>query len=328
MMLKMRIANSASAMNDFGRSSKSRRSELVFTSKKRLVCVTNSSKSSPNATVQDSKKRINNNTDKNKNESKNENNVIRFRCAFEAKLSVGEELFVCGSNEFIGNWSIEGAFKLSWSDGNVWRGNIPISIERDSIESGTAPCPIEFKLVIKKQNGDTYWEKGENRAISFHEIEGMSDYVEVSAAFNAKELKFAPAVASSSSSSSSMTTTTVQSNVVDFVHAEGELKEEEQAAATKSKRKATQTTTKTSAAKYRTIAKVKYDNSALLKFDEMMANKGEITKDEFQSVYAPENLKMTSVEKKTVEFLLSGGGGKFSYSLTDEAQGYAKAILI
>ena len=37
--------------------------------------------------------------------------------------------------------------------------------------------------------------------------------------------------------------------------------------------------------------------------------------------------KMKAVEKRTVEFLLKGGGGKFSYALNEEAKGYAQLLL-
>ena len=124
---------------------------------------------------------------------------------------------------------------------------------------------------------------------------------------------------------------TVQSNVVEFAR-EGEekMKEENVAATTTTKPKTKKTTaTKKKAAStgaYRTVEKVKYDNVALLKFDELMEKNSTITADDFKAIY-PEDAKMKAVEKKTVEFVLKGGGGKFSYSLSEEAKGYGQLLL-
>ena len=71
---------------------------------------------------------------------------------------------------------------------------------------------------------------------------------------------------------------------------------------------------------------MKYDNFALLKFDELMEKNSMISMEEFKAIY-PEDVKMKAVEKRTVEFLLKGGGGKFSYALNEEAKGYAQLLL-
>ena len=68
--------------------------------------------------------------------------------AFRAELSVGETLVVVGSTPLLGEWKAEDGFKLSWTEGIVWKGNLPVEREE-----------FEFKLVVEKTSGETYWEK-------------------------------------------------------------------------------------------------------------------------------------------------------------------------
>ena len=95
---------------------------------------------------------------------------------------------------------------------------------------------------------------------------------------------------------------------------------------TTKKKAATKTKKAPSTGAYRTVEKVKYDNVALLKFDELMEKNSTITAGDFKAVY-PQDAKMKAVEKRTVEFLLKGGGGKFSYALNEEAKGYGQLLL-
>ena len=239
--------------------------------------------------------------------------LVALRCAFRAELSVGETLVVVGSTPLLGEWKVEDGFKLSWTEGNVWKGNLPVEREE-----------FEFKLVVEKTSGETYWEKGENRKIN-KTIEANT--VEVKSTFGTNEdmeVSFMDGVASP----------TVQSNVVDFAREEEKKKEEnvvakaEMKKPTKStkKKKAAAAAKKTTTGAYRTVEKVKYDNFALLKFDELMEKNSMISMEEFKAIY-PEDVKMKAVEKRTVEFLLKGGGGKFSYALNEEAKGYAQLLL-
>ena len=239
--------------------------------------------------------------------------LVALRCAFRAELSVGETLVVVGSTPLLGEWKAEDGFKLSWTEGNVWKGNLPVEREE-----------FEFKLVVEKTSGETYWEKGENRKIN-KTIEANT--VEVKSTFGTNEdmeVSFMDGVASP----------TVQSNVVDFAREEEKKKEEnvvakaEMKKPTKStkKKKAASAAKKTTTGAYRTVEKVKYDNFALLKFDELMEKNSMISMEEFKAIY-PEDVKMKAVEKRTVEFLLKGGGGKFSYALNEEAKGYAQLLL-
>jgi hypothetical protein len=246
--------------------------------------------------------------------------LVALRCQFHAELKVGETLVIVGSTPLLGKWKAEDGFKLSWTEGNVWRGNLPI--ERKE---------FEFKLVVEKRSGETFWEKGTNRKVeeTFMSEVG-TNAVEVKSTFGKNE-DMEVNVADGNAS------TMVQSNVVEFAReeeAEGKKEEEKIVATTTTttkptttkKKAATKTKKAPSTGAYRTVEKVKYDNVALLKFDELMEKNSTITADDFKAIY-PEDAKMKAVEKRTVEFLLKGGGGKFSYALNEEAKGYGQLLL-
>ncbi|CAL6397673.1 unnamed protein product [Bathycoccus prasinos] len=238
--------------------------------------------------------------------------LVALRCQFHAELKVGETLVIVGSTPLLGKWKAEDGFKLSWTEGNVWRGNLPI--ERKE---------FEFKLVVEKRSGET---KVEETFMS----EVGTNAVEVKSTFGKNE-DMEVNVADGNAS------TMVQSNVVEFAReeeAEGKKEEEKIVATTTTttkptttkKKAATKTKKAPSTGAYRTVEKVKYDNVALLKFDELMEKNSTITADDFKAIY-PEDAKMKAVEKRTVEFLLKGGGGKFSYALNEEAKGYGQLLL-
>jgi hypothetical protein len=245
--------------------------------------------------------------------------LVALRCQFHAELKVGETLVIVGSTPLLGKWKAEDGFKLSWTEGNVWRGNLPI--ERKE---------FEFKLVVEKRSGETFWEKGTNRKVeeTFMSEVG-TNAVEVKSTFGKNE-DMEVNVADGNAS------TMVQSNVVEFAReeeAEGKKEEEKIVATTTTttkpttkKKAATKTKKAPSTGAYRTVEKVKYDNVALLKFDELMEKNSTITADDFKAIY-PEDAKMKAVEKRTVEFLLKGGGGKFLYALNEEAKGYGQLLL-
>ncbi|CAL6390969.1 unnamed protein product [Bathycoccus prasinos] len=229
--------------------------------------------------------------------------LVALRCQFHAELKVGETLVIVGSTPLLGKWKAEDGFKLSWTEGNVWRGNLPI--ERKE---------FEFKLVVEKRSGETFWEKGTNRKVeeTFMSEVG-TNAVEVKSTFGKNE-DMEVNVADGNAS------TMVQSNVIVATTTTTTKP------TTTKKKAATKTKKAPSTGAYRTVEKVKYDNVALLKFDELMEKNSTITADDFKAIY-PEDAKMKAVEKRTVEFLLKGGGGKFSYALNEEAKGYGQLLL-
>ena len=318
-MMMMRSSSSSSAALFFNASSSSTRVAAAFVGKTTTTTKKSPSsvlRSTPRATM--SVETINSEKEDASSSSSSSSSstataLVALRCAFRAELSVGETLVVVGSTPLLGEWKAEDGFKLSWTEGNVWKGNLPVEREE-----------FEFKLVVEKTSGETYWEKGENRKIN-KTIEANT--VEVKSTFGTNEdmeVSFMDGVASP----------TVQSNVVDFAREEEKKKEEnvvakaEMKKPTKStkKKKAAAAAKKTTTGAYRTVEKVKYDNFALLKFDELMEKNSMISMEEFKAIY-PEDVKMKAVEKRTVEFLLKGGGGKFSYALNEEAKGYAQLLL-
>ena len=105
--------------------------------------------------------------------------------------------------------------------------------------------------------------------------------------------------------------TMVQSNVVEFAREEAEgKKEEEKIVATTTtkptttkKKAATKTKKAPSTGAYRTVEKVKYDNVALLKFDELMEKNSTITAGDFKAIY-PEDAKMKAVGEENGRVLV------------------------
>ncbi|CAL6378089.1 unnamed protein product [Bathycoccus prasinos] len=241
--------------------------------------------------------------------------LVALRCQFHAELKVGETLVIVGSTPLLGKWKAEDGFKLSWTEGNVWRGNLPI--ERKE---------FEFKLVVEKRSGETFWEKGTNRKVeeTFMSEVG-TNAVEVKSTFGKNE-DMEVNVADGNAS------TMVQSNVVEFAReeeAEGKKEEEKIVATTTTTTKPT-TTKKKAATKTKkapsTGAESKVRQRRFVKIRRIDGKEPTITADDFKAIY-PEDAKMKAVEKRTVEFLLKGGGGKFSYALNEEAKGYGQLLL-
>ncbi|CAL6387268.1 unnamed protein product [Bathycoccus prasinos] len=150
--------------------------------------------------------------------------LVALRCQFHAELKVGETLVIVGSTPLLGKWKAEDGFKLSWTEGN-----------------------FEFKLVVEKRSGETFWEKGTNRKVeeTFMSEVG-TNAVEVKSTFGKNE-DMEVNVADGNAS------TMVQSNVVEFAReeeAEGK-KEEEKIVAT------TTTTTKPTTTKKKAATKTK-----------------------------------------------------------------------
>ena len=71
----------------------------------------------------------------------------------------GEEMGILGSLPILGNWDESKAFKLIWSNGHVWRGEIPVNIY---VAKG-----FEFKFVIIQDKKVKTWENGENNKFDY-----------------------------------------------------------------------------------------------------------------------------------------------------------------
>ncbi|CAE7766487.1 CPK2 [Symbiodinium sp. CCMP2456] len=77
-------------------------------------------------------------------------------CALEvvcSRTTCGDELFLCGGHEILGAWEVGRALKLYTQKESfpVWKLQLPASLAG------------EFKLLVKRRNGNIEWEGGENR---------------------------------------------------------------------------------------------------------------------------------------------------------------------
>ena len=97
-----------------------------------------------------------------------------------AELDYGEALIVVGGAKELGSWEPESGFALTWSDGNVWQGDLA-TLTNDAPENSVHSTAVEFKLVVVKPDwGGYWWEEGENRLI---DMELIRTGCEVSGAF-------------------------------------------------------------------------------------------------------------------------------------------------
>ena len=71
----------------------------------------------------------------------------------------GEEMGILGSLPMLGNWDESKAFKMIWSKGHVWKGEIPVNIY---VAKG-----FEFKFVIIQDKKVKTWENGENNKFDY-----------------------------------------------------------------------------------------------------------------------------------------------------------------
>ena len=78
---------------------------------------------------------------------------------------------------------------------------------------------------------------------------------------------------------------------------------------------------------YRQVNKVRYDNSALLAMDAIMASKGELDLAAAEAMYSnvQDGKRVTPTECATLEFVARGGGGKYLYKCTPEAKAFLLA---
>lgn len=93
--------------------------------------------------------------------AKPQNKIHEIHFAVENATSFGEEMAAVGENDFLGNWNLDRALKLSWTAGNIWRAVYTFPNE---------PYNFEFKYVTLVKNGNHRWEPGNNR--KFEKLNG------------------------------------------------------------------------------------------------------------------------------------------------------------
>lgn len=82
-------------------------------------------------------------------------NRVRISFKLPYRCSFGQELYLVGSGEALGNWSVEHARRMHWTDGDVWEVDFEVS---------TGPeVELEYKYVVRSQDGGVLaWKPGEN----------------------------------------------------------------------------------------------------------------------------------------------------------------------
>ena len=73
----------------------------------------------------------------------------------------GQEVWVLGSIPEFGNWGLNGACKLHWNKGHIWKGERIIGRDIDY---------FEFKFVIEKKGKIEWWQEGGNNKINLKNI--------------------------------------------------------------------------------------------------------------------------------------------------------------
>lgn len=77
--------------------------------------------------------------------------AVRIKC--QRHCEFGEALKVVGANPEVGEWQVEAAPTLEWSEGDVWTVDLKIPAESE----------LTFKFVVDKGNGNVVWEAGGDR---------------------------------------------------------------------------------------------------------------------------------------------------------------------
>ncbi len=84
---------------------------------------------------------------------------VSFKIHYQTKP--GEQLCVCGSGNYLGNWDITKALKLNYQQGGVWT---------NVIELTKAEKSIEYKYLLINDNGDIIWEWGPARKLNLEQF--------------------------------------------------------------------------------------------------------------------------------------------------------------
>eukprot|EP00878_Enallax_costatus_P029705 GHUV01032247.1.p1 GENE.GHUV01032247.1~~GHUV01032247.1.p1 ORF type:complete len:209 (+),score=28.40 GHUV01032247.1:343-969(+) len=74
---------------------------------------------------------------------------LPYRCSF------GQELCLVGSGEALGNWSVDRARRMHWTDGDIWQVDFEVSAGPE--------VQLEYKYVVRACDGGVLcWKPGEN----------------------------------------------------------------------------------------------------------------------------------------------------------------------
>uniref|UniRef100_A0A061QPX2 Starch-binding domain-like protein n=1 Tax=Tetraselmis sp. GSL018 TaxID=582737 RepID=A0A061QPX2_9CHLO len=75
---------------------------------------------------------------------------LPYRCSF------GQSLALVGSPEPLGSWDVSKCVQMTWSEGDIWRGEI-------ELDPGSFANHLEYKYVVRNHDGTVItWKPGEN----------------------------------------------------------------------------------------------------------------------------------------------------------------------
>eukprot|EP01055_Gregarina_sp_Pseudo9_P002676 Gregarina_sp_Pseudo_9__2675@NODE_2922_length_822_cov_11_337165_g2668_i0_p1_GENE_NODE_2922_length_822_cov_11_337165_g2668_i0NODE_2922_length_822_cov_11_337165_g2668_i0_p1_ORF_typecomplete_len166_score34_49CBM_20/PF00686_19/5_9e03CBM_20/PF00686_19/2_7e26CBM_48/PF02922_18/0_0074_NODE_2922_length_822_cov_11_337165_g2668_i0254751 len=80
--------------------------------------------------------------------------VVSFLVNFATYF--GQELYIIGNTSELGEWIPEKAVKMTWSEGNNWRCDVPFQSNQT----------IQYKYLVKDDHGNINWEWGLNHELN------------------------------------------------------------------------------------------------------------------------------------------------------------------
>ncbi|MGQ1783778.1 MULTISPECIES: 4-alpha-glucanotransferase [unclassified Saccharicrinis] len=78
---------------------------------------------------------------------------------------LGQNIYVCGSNQSLGKWKTSKALKLSYANNGDWTGECKIN---------TSDKLIEYKYFVQDESGNIIWEWGVSRELSINKKDNKS----------------------------------------------------------------------------------------------------------------------------------------------------------
>ena len=88
---------------------------------------------------------------------------IIFQMKYNTQM--GEDLAVIGSINELGCWNQGGALRLSWNEGNIWKGSLTVN--------DTNILDFEYKFIFISKGCVKQWEDGNNRKFILSQIKGL-----------------------------------------------------------------------------------------------------------------------------------------------------------
>lgn len=92
----------------------------------------------------------------------NELRITRIIFSIRCNTNYGENLGIIGSIPALGNWNSGKCLKLSWNDGNIWKGQIN--------NNDYSIRDFEFKFIVLEKGSVKIWEPGYNNEFKFDKI--------------------------------------------------------------------------------------------------------------------------------------------------------------